>query len=279
VGSPSPAVPNTACPPSRLHATFTYLPGSNGAGQVYYELTVINRSGAACPAKITGFQLLGAGGQLRPSNVQTTGSAEIRLAAGQWAQAQGKFSPDVSGPGENGNACEPVSESLRLIVDGGVVTAPMDPTRVCEHGSIYLSRLAAVPVTPACGPASLQGTFIKAGHDSALGYLDYELRLRNTSSSACFVDTYPGLRLLGAHGQALTTRVVAGVDSPLVVRPGARWEADATFSATGGTCDASATHIRITPSPGVGALTAVVSGPVVACHHGRLQLSGLFQSG
>jgi hypothetical protein len=271
---------NAACAPGALRATFSLLPSSQGAGQVYYELTVTNRSSATCAVQApTAWQLLGKGKRALPTHVTVQpAQGSVALAAGQWAQAQAKFSPDVSGPGE-GAVCEPVAHALALTVDGGTVTAPMDPTPVCEHGSIAMAPLSAVKVMPACGPASLAATFSDAGTKTTAGTLGYYLKLRNTGSGACSIDTYPALRLIGAHGARLASTVIGGVNSPLVMDRRARWEAYAVIDIRGGACDATATRIRITPSPGARSLTVAMTAPARACHRGRITLSGLYQSG
>jgi hypothetical protein len=288
VGTP-PVFPYRArCQASELRATFSLIPFSQGAGQIYYELTVTNHSAFTCTL-IGPFalRLLGARGKALPTHPTTAppGTYSVELAAGQWAQAQAKFSPDVPGPGENGRVCEPTAHALQVTIDGGTLTAPMDPTPVCEHGSMYFERLAPVAVVPACRASWLAATFSDNGTKTAAGTLGYYLKLRNDGGRACFADTYVGLRLLASARRPLPTHVSAGVNSPLVVPADTLWEAYALVDTEQGSrirfggCEPIASGIRISPSAGSGSLTVSIQSPVSVCHNGAIDLSGLYQSG
>jgi hypothetical protein len=70
----------------------------------------------------------------------------VRVAAGGWASASARFSPDVPGPGEgNRRLCEPVAHAVRVHAPGGgTALLPIKPaTPVCEHGGMSLSAWVA----------------------------------------------------------------------------------------------------------------------------------------
>lgn len=268
------------CRASALRATYSLVYGSNGLGHVEYLLTVTNHSRRACtvaaPLSVT---LLGAHGQGLPTHAtyERTGRYSVRLAAGQWAQAASRLSPDIAGPGEPGRGdCEPVAHALRIGVDGATVGAPMDPTPVCEHGAISFDALSAVGRTPACSPAKLTATFRNDTPDSG-PLREYALVLH--TRSACHLDTVLGLRLEAAGGRPLQTRVRAGISSPVVIRPRAPLTAAAEVAVSGGFCTAPAASVAITPIAGGHSLSAPVQPPVSACRHGLLELSTLFRNG
>ena len=139
----------SSCRASQLSPRFTYVPGSAGAGNVVYQLTVTNRSSSLCA--ITGLpavKLLGRTGNPLPTHVKPVfrpglTAVLVRLAPGGSAKATARFSPDVSGPGEpvSGRRCEPVSYWLRLTAPGGGVTkaAVRPATPVCEHGTLQMT--------------------------------------------------------------------------------------------------------------------------------------------
>jgi Domain of unknown function (DUF4232) len=140
-----------ACSGSDLGGSFRVVPGSPGAGQITYTLTLTNSSPAACYVSgIPQLQLLGAGGGALPTNVsavqpgQAT-AAKIVLQPGESARADARFSPDVPGVGEQTQGqCEQTAHRLRVTVGGGSVTVPVSPpTPVCEHGGLRMSILAA----------------------------------------------------------------------------------------------------------------------------------------
>lgn len=273
----------TACPAGSLRATYTLVFGSNATGHVEYLLTIANRSAnRACaltaPPALT---LLGAHGQTLPTQARFSPahSYRVTLARGQWAQATAELSPDLAGPGEpaRGN-CEAVAHALRIRVAAGAVRAPMDPTPVCQKGAMFFGRLKAVPITPRCAPSSLRAS-VKRQAPPFAGFAEYALTLRNASSRGCHADSIVGLRLLGASGNRLATRVQAGVSSPVVIGAGVVDTAVARVSTRGGACDAPAAAVAITPLRGRGALNAAVTPAVKVCRGGLIQLSSLFHNG
>lgn len=270
----------TACRASALRATYTMVFGSNATGHVEYVLTVTNRSRATCalggPKRLT---LLGARGRALPTHpVLARGSYRVTLAAGQWAQAMTDLSPDLPGPGEPsvGN-CEPVAHALRIGVGGGSVRAAMDPTPVCLRGEIGVRRLTAVPITSACAPAALAVAF-KRQFPPFAGFADYDLTLRNLTATGCHVNSVVGLSLLGVAGQALRTRVTAGLSSPYVIPAHTTETAAARVATRGGACDATAARLAVRPI-GHGSVTAAVTPAVAPCRGGLIQLSTLFLNG
>jgi hypothetical protein len=135
------------CAGKQLAGTFAVIPGSAGAGNIVYRLTLRNRSQATC--RVTGLpvvRLVGAGGKWLPTHPRPAfaggGTAVlVTLAPGRAATATARFSPDVPGPGEGGPQCEPKAYRLRVGARGGGTTVvPIKPpTPVCEHGQLQLT--------------------------------------------------------------------------------------------------------------------------------------------
>jgi hypothetical protein len=139
-----------AAPPCRaahIRGTFAVVPGSAGAGNIVYRLSVQNRSGATCfVSGLPVVTLLGRLGRALPTHVVPARpgagtAAMIVLRAGAKAKADARFSPDVPGPGEPViRRCEPVAYRLRVRAAGGSVLVPLaPPTAVCEHGTLQFS--------------------------------------------------------------------------------------------------------------------------------------------
>jgi Protein of unknown function (DUF4232) len=200
------------------------------------------------------------------------------LAAGQWAQAVAELSPDLSGPGEptRGN-CEPVAHGLRITIGTASVRAPMDPTPVCQKGEIAFDRLRAVPVTARCTAGALVASF-RRQEPPFDGFAEYSLTLRNRSARACHADSVLGLRLLDSHGRRLATRVQAGISSPYAIPAHVTETAAARVATRGGSCDAPATRLAITPARGA-TVSVAVRPPVAVCRRGLIELSTLFRNG
>lgn len=136
------------CLGSDLSGTFTVVPGSAGAGQIAYSLTMKNTSGRPC--SVRGFPkatLLGASGTPLPTNIKSSGrSRAIVLPAGASATAPARFSPDVAGDGDSQTgACQPTAHTLQVTAGGGggVTEAPITPpTSVCERGTLDFEAFA-----------------------------------------------------------------------------------------------------------------------------------------
>lgn len=142
-----------ACTGDQLSGTFAAVPGSAGAGQIEYGLTLINTSQKPCfVSGLPQVQLLDATGASLPTHVVaaqpgTATAALITLAPGASAAASARFSPDVSGQGDaQSGACQPTAHTLRVSPNGGgTVDAPIKPpTSVCEQGRLSFQLLGAV---------------------------------------------------------------------------------------------------------------------------------------
>lgn len=278
------------CASRQLAATFSLIPGSQGAGQIGYTLTITNRGPGGCTlAGTPALRLLGAHGQGLPSSARTYpgGSYLVALAAGQWAQAAATFTPDIAASNEPGNRCEPVAQALRVSLPdaGGALVAPMDPTMVCQHGRMAISRLKAVPRTAPCRAGSLAGAFSALGPPYAGGVI-YALTLTNRGALACVVLGTPRLTLLSADGHAIPTRVQAPVSYPYVIAPGRRATLDANaFTArgagepSGGACEPVARYLAVSLPQAGGSIRTAVSPARSLCHRGLLAVSGLFLNG
>jgi hypothetical protein len=133
------------CTGTQLTGRFAAVPGSAGAGNIVYALTLTNRSTQTCTVsglpKVT---LLGVHGRALPTHViagapnQLT-AALITLTHGRSARATARFSPDVPGVGETTiGRCEPKAYRLSVKAPGGgtVVVPIAQPTSVCEHGQL-----------------------------------------------------------------------------------------------------------------------------------------------
>jgi hypothetical protein len=276
-----------ACRAGDLTATFTAVPFSVGLGHISYVLTVTNRS--ASPCSLSGpvaVRLLDRRRHALPTHARTFpgGAYHVVLAPAQWAQADGRFSPDVAGPGESGPQCEPAAHFLRMTVASRSVTARMDPTPVCEHGQIAFARLAAVAPSPPCAAGSLTASFKR---DSAPfgGQVSYSLIVRNLHSR-CHTSSVLTLHLLSASGSLVPAHVDAGIRSPFVIPPGVKELEAATLRTTAGAaephhgaCEPLASRLRVAPRPGSGALTVPIQPPLHACHGGLIEISSLGETG
>lgn len=137
-GSVSSAQP---CLGSDLSGTFAIVPGSAGAGQIAYSLTVKNTSSSPCSVRgAPKATLLGASGTPLPTHIKTSGrSRSIVLPPGASAIAQARFSPDVAGDGDSQTGpCQPTAHTLQVTADGGGVAefGIKPPTSVCERGTL-----------------------------------------------------------------------------------------------------------------------------------------------
>ncbi len=144
----------TPCAGSQLAGAFKAVPGSAGAGNITYALTLRNVSHSECT--LTGLpqgRLLGKTGKALPTNVRAAfpgalAAVLVRLAPGKSTRATARFTPDVPGPGEPvaGTQCEPVAYRFRVAAPGGGTTkvklAP--PTSVCVHGRLLFSAYGIV---------------------------------------------------------------------------------------------------------------------------------------
>jgi hypothetical protein len=143
----SAATNDASCTGAQLAGSFKAVPGSQGAGNIVYELILKNISAKEC--QVTGLpqgRLLGKTGKPLPTKVMAAFKGGltaplIRLKHGASTHATARFSPDVPGPGENGKQCESVSYWFRVAGQGGGTTKVKltPPTPVCEHGQLQFS--------------------------------------------------------------------------------------------------------------------------------------------
>jgi hypothetical protein len=131
------------CTGADLAGTFALVPGSAGAGQIEYALTVTNTSHARCfVSGVPEATLLAASGTALPTHVTAAGdggTGRIMLEPGASAVAHARFSPDVAGQGDSqSGACQPEAQTLQVNPDGGGATdaAVKPPTSVCERGTL-----------------------------------------------------------------------------------------------------------------------------------------------
>ena len=149
--------------------------------------------------------------------------------------------------------------------------------------------VAATRAAP-CGGRALAGRFSVVPGSAGAGSITYRLRLTNTSATACWVSGIPQLRLLGARGGALPTKVSPafpgeGTAARIVLRHGASAKSDARFSPdvpgpgeqTQGQCEPKAYRLRVTL--GGSSVTVPVTPPTPVCEHGALSLSLFSASG
>ena len=130
------------CEGGQLTGTFALLPGSAGAGQIEYALTVKN-TGSPCSLRgIPQATLLGVSGAALPTHVRAAGTGGVRrvvLQHGASAVADARFSPSVPGEGDSQSGiCQPTAHTLQVTPTGGGLmdAAIKPPTSVCEQGTL-----------------------------------------------------------------------------------------------------------------------------------------------
>jgi uncharacterized protein DUF4232 len=134
--APAPPAAASACTAAQLSGTFAVEPGSAGAGNIVYKLTVTNASQQGCTVSgIPRAQLVDANGkQLETAGAQngTGTAAQVTIQPGSSATAEARFSPDVDPCGTTSAA------TLRVTAPGGgTFDVKIDPaTRVCNHGAM-----------------------------------------------------------------------------------------------------------------------------------------------
>jgi hypothetical protein len=147
--TPTAAAPR--CTGVDLSGTFTLVPGSAGAGQIAYALTVKNTSHRACAIYgLPVVTLLSASGSALPTHVRAaapgTGTAvRVLLQPGASSVTQARFSPDIPGAGDSQSGpCQPTAHTLQLTPNGGGVTdvAIKPPTSVCQQGTLAFENFA-----------------------------------------------------------------------------------------------------------------------------------------
>ena len=157
--------------------------------------------------------------------------------------------------------------------------------------SVFAGCSSASPSSaePGCRGGALAASFTVVPGSAGAGNIVYALRLRNRSSSACFVTGLPRLQLLDRRGRKLPTKVVAAFPTALTavrvaLRPGGWASASARFTPDvpgpgeghpGEPCEPTAYRIRVGVSPGSGTTVGPVRPPTPVCVHGRMSVSAL----
>lgn len=289
LASAAPAARASRCGPAALRASFTLVPGSQGAGQIGYTLTITNAGRTSCTISgFPGMRLIGAGGVRLATRAhpEQSGGAVVALATGQWAQSNATFSPDIAAANEPGNHCEPLAYRLLLtLAGGGSVLAPMDPTMVCQHGSMAFSALRAQPRRAPCRASALAGSFRQLGAPYS-GQVTYALLLENDRSAPCAIWGTPRLQLERSGSRTAPTSVESPVAYPYVVAAHQTATLDATAYAKAGpgepargNCEPPASLLGVILPNGGGRLTLALSPARAFCRRGALAVSGLFLNG
>lgn len=147
-----PATASAPCAAGSLTGSFDEVPGSAGAGQIVYKLTLTNTGSTPCfVSGIPQVQLLGTTGKALPTSASaaqpgTATAAKVSLRHGDSAGAEAQFSPDVTGTGDaTSGQCEPTATVLRVTAQGGgTLDAPIQPpTPVCERGSLHFKNFSS----------------------------------------------------------------------------------------------------------------------------------------
>jgi Domain of unknown function (DUF4232) len=135
------------CTGADLAGNFALVPGSAGAGQIEYALTLTNTSESPCFVRgVPKATLLGASAVALPTHITPAGdggTGRILLQPGASAVAHARFSPDVAGDGDSqSGACQPEAQTLQVNPDGGGATdaAIKPPTSVCQRGTLNFER-------------------------------------------------------------------------------------------------------------------------------------------
>ena len=132
------------CTGDQLSGTFAVVPGSGGAGQISYALTLTNTSGSTCSLfGVPEAQLLSASGPSPPTTIvlvqESAPQEAATLSPGGSTVVQARFSPSVPGSGDSQSGpCQPKAYTLRVAPNGGgAVDAPIrPPTSVCQLGTL-----------------------------------------------------------------------------------------------------------------------------------------------
>jgi hypothetical protein len=145
-------------------------------------------------------------------------------------------------------------------------------------------QAAAQQIGP-CAGSSLRGSFSVLRGSAGAGQIVYRLRLKNTSSSACWVSGLPVVRLLDGKHRPLPTHPSAaqpgrGTAAKIELAPGRSATADARFSPdvpgpgepVRKRCEPVARFLEVTPNGG-GSVIVPIRPPTAVCSHGALSFS------
>jgi hypothetical protein len=141
--APAPAAP---CAATSLRATFTHIAGSEGAGNVAYQLTFVNHGRHTCSLGRPTIVLLGRSGTHLPSH-STSSGGRVNVRPGRKATAPVRFTADIAAPNEHQTfPCEPLAYSVSVTFAGspGRAVGPVrPPIPVCQHGGMEIRPLTA----------------------------------------------------------------------------------------------------------------------------------------
>jgi hypothetical protein len=157
-----------------------------------------------------------------------------------------------------------------------VETQTVTVTRTVTHTTTAAS---SAPGTSACGAPDLTGSFSELAGSAGAGNIVYTLRLKNGGTSSCVLHGLPQVRLLGASGKPLPTKVLRDprfTPKTFVLRPSHTATAQARFTPdvpgpgeqSPGPCEPVAHKLRVV----AGGATVVVPvlPPTRVCVHGRM---------
>jgi hypothetical protein len=142
-----------------------------------------------------------------------------------------------------------------------------------------VAAFAAPAGSQAAGCQGLTGSFKVVPNSAGAGNIVYTLRLHKTGTGSCVLRGLPQVRLLGATGKPLPTKVLRDprfTPKPFVLRPGHTAAAQARFTPDVpgpgeqqvGPCEPVAHKLRVV----AGGATVVVPivPPTRVCVHGRM---------
>jgi hypothetical protein len=142
-----------------------------------------------------------------------------------------------------------------------------------------LAVLAAPSGSQAAGCGSLSGSFKAVPNSAGAGNIVYTLRLTNGGTSSCVLHGLPQVRLLGASGKALPTKVLRDprfTPKTFVLLAGHTATAQARFTPdvpgpgeqSTGPCEPVAHKLRVVA--GGATVLLPVLPPTRVCVHGRM---------
>lgn len=139
------APPPAVCKGADLSGRFALVPGSAGAGNVVYRLTVTKRTAGTCfLSGIPQLRLLSRAGKALPTQAMLANrgmgtAVRVVLRKGDATSLSARFSPDVP------PACGVRAWALRVWPGGGgsLTVAVAPATKVCQRGTLQLDPWTA----------------------------------------------------------------------------------------------------------------------------------------
>jgi hypothetical protein len=179
-----------------------------------------------------------------------------------------------------------VAEAVRRVALAGPGLAAALGTAAAAAAQPAAARQAG-----ACRGSSLSGSFTVVRGSAGAGQIVYRLRLKNASSSPCWVSGLPVVRLLDGKHRPLPTHASAaqpgrGTAAKIELAPGRSATADARFSPdvpgpgepVRKRCEPVAHFLSVTANGG-GTVVVPIRPPTAVCSHGALSLSLLRAAG